>query len=229
MKDVPYRETVGSLIYIATMTRPDIASAVSEVAQFNGDPRPPHWRAVKRVIRYLQGTKNYGLEYVQGKGFQLEAFADADWAGNLTTCKSRSGMSVLVDDVAVDWASRVQRSVAMSTFEAEYIAVSETLKAVLWFRKLARDYGMEDEAVPIICDNQGTVDSINGERSATQRSKHIAVRYMAVRDYRKRGLVSVIWRSTDLQKADIMTKALARVKFEKNRAQLGVKRIEYDE
>jgi hypothetical protein len=129
MQFVPYQTLIGTLMYLMVSTRPDICHAVGVLAQFMHQPGKAHWDAAKRVLKYLQGTKSIKLTYSFSPSlFQIDAFADADWAGDLDTRKSTSGYLVRANGTAIAWASRKQKSVATSTMEAEYVAAATAAK-----------------------------------------------------------------------------------------------------
>lgn len=134
MRKIPYREAVGSLMYAAIGTRPDIAFAVSTLAQFNDNPGWVHWDAVKRVFRYLLGTKALSLVY-GGDMKGLEGFVDADGALQEHR-RTIMGYLFLVDGGAVSWSSKKQELVTLSTTEAEYVAATHAAKEAIWIRHL---------------------------------------------------------------------------------------------
>ena len=128
--EATFRSAVGSLQYLSTMTRPDITYAVSNVAKFCAKPtNQEHWTAVKRIVRYLKGTSNHGLLYKPQSSVDSSSvvgFSDADWAGDINDRKSTSGYVFQIGGTAVSWRSKKQKTVALSTCEAEYIALSQT-------------------------------------------------------------------------------------------------------
>ena len=123
--DAPFREAVGALMHLTTSTRPDIAYAVSYVSRFMENPQVEHWMAVKRIFRYLQGTKTHGICYKPSDNINFYGYSSADWAGDLADCKSTSGHLFMLQGVPVSWGSKKQPSVSLSTSEAEYIALSQ--------------------------------------------------------------------------------------------------------
>ena len=134
MKNVPYASAVGSLMYAMVCTRPDIAHAVGVVSRFLSNPGKEHWAAVKWILRYLRGTSKVCLCFGNGKPV-LDGFTDADMAGDVDSRKSTSGYLITFAGEAVSWQSRLQKCVALSTTEAEYIAITEACKEVLWMKK----------------------------------------------------------------------------------------------
>ena len=130
-----YQSAVGSLLYLSGGTRPDIAYAVSNVAKFCEE----HWTAVKRIMRYLQGTLKYGLLYNKDSSSECVGYADADWAGDLDDCKSTSGYLFQISVAAVSWRSKKQPCVALSTAEAEYVALASAAQEAIWMRQLTTE------------------------------------------------------------------------------------------
>jgi len=119
-----YQAVVGSLLYLSTKTRPDIAYAVSRVTRFCAKPTKEHWAAVKRILRYLKGTSNLGLLYREDTPAEITGYSDADWAGDVGDRKSTSGYVFLLGGAAISWRSSKQTCVALSTAEVDYVALS---------------------------------------------------------------------------------------------------------
>ena len=132
-------KAVGSLQYLSTMTRPDITFAIANVAKYCSELMKEHWTAVKVIMRYLKGTHNFGLLYKKSNSNSFIGFSDSDWAGNLDDRRSTSGYIFQVAGIAVSWISWKQSCVALSTAEAEYIALSQAAKEAIWFRQLNTD------------------------------------------------------------------------------------------
>ena len=156
MQKTPYREAIGSLMYIAITTCPDIAFTVSALSQFLSNPGVAHWEAVKRAFRYLAGMKTYELTY-GGERHNLEGFTDADSA----TQEHRHAMSgyvFIIDGGAVSWSSRKQELVMLSTVEAEYVAATHVAKEAIWLRRLIGElFPTLIDTTPLYCDNQATL------------------------------------------------------------------------
>ncbi|XP_044019556.1 secreted RxLR effector protein 161-like [Aphidius gifuensis] len=131
--NVPFREAVGSLLFLSMVTRPDIAFAVNSVSQHCNNYQRPHWEAVKRIIKYLKGTLEFGIKFESGKNIKLVAFADADFSGDTTTRKSTSGYLLESNNCPIIWGSRKQKAIALSTAEAEFVAACQTLVNLIWF------------------------------------------------------------------------------------------------
>ena len=135
--EVPYRQLVGSLIFAATVTRPDIAYAVGVVSRYLNKHTQEQWNAVKRIVKYLIGTENYGIKYNRAhKSNPLTGYSDSDYAGDLQTRRSTSGYIFQVCGAPVSWTSKRQSSVSLSTTEAEYTAASLATKEAIWLQRL---------------------------------------------------------------------------------------------
>ncbi|KAM4577057.1 uncharacterized protein PAE49_006958 [Odontesthes bonariensis] len=152
-----YQSIVGSLLYAAMATRPDIAQAVSAVSKFNAEPNTAHMTAVKRILRYLKGTTNLALEYQRSESGTLVGFSDADWAGDQDDRRSTTGNVFLLTGGAVSWLSKKQNTVALSTAEAEYVALSQAAQECTWLKRLLSDLGMDVTPTVILEDYQGAM------------------------------------------------------------------------
>jgi hypothetical protein len=127
MTQVPYANVIGNLIYAMLCTRPDICFAVELVSRFQSNPGPAHWKAVKRILRYLNGTTDYMLCY-QGRDLRLKGYSDANWASDLDERKSTSGYTFLLGGEAITWCSKKQSCVTLSTMDFEYVACSAAIQ-----------------------------------------------------------------------------------------------------
>ena len=133
-----YQSMVGSLLHAARATRPDIAQAVGVVSKFNAKPTEAHLTAVKRIFRYIKGTVHLSLQY-QAKGGKLVGYSDSDWANNLDDRHSTTGNVFMMSGGAISWISQKQATVALSTAEAEYIALGSATQEAIWLRRLLND------------------------------------------------------------------------------------------
>jgi hypothetical protein len=136
-----YQSLVGSLLYAAMATRPDIAHAVGAVSKFCSSPSKAHLTAAKRILRYLKGSSNYGLKYQRTGKVDFIGYSDADWAGDQDDRHSTTGNIFLMAGAAVTWLSKKQSVVALSTTEAEYIALCQATQEAVWMRTLLKDLG----------------------------------------------------------------------------------------
>ena len=217
-----YQSAVGSLLYLSTRTRPDISFAVGNVARFNAQPNSTHWSAVKRILRYIKGTTNLGLLYVKGDGV-LVGYSDADWAGDHNDRKSTSGYVFQLSGAAVSWRSKKQSCVALSTAEAEYVALSSATQEAIWMKQLVSSILQERSEKPIVVyeDNKSAI-CMTKHQQFHGRSKHIDIRHHFVREKVAANEVEVRYcKSVDMI-ADILTKPLSAPKFNKLKSMLGM-------
>ncbi|GJR64835.1 retrovirus-related pol polyprotein from transposon TNT 1-94 [Tanacetum coccineum] len=169
-----YRSKIGSLMYL-TSSRPDIVQVVCYCARYTARPTEKHLKEVKRIFRYLRGTIHMGLWYPKGSGFELTAFSDADHAGCIDTRKSTSGGIQFLGDKLVSWMSKKQNCTAMSSAEAEYVALSASCAQVMWMRTQLKDYGFNYNKISLYCDSQSTI-AISCNLVQHSRTKHIHTR-----------------------------------------------------
>ncbi|GJR28606.1 retrovirus-related pol polyprotein from transposon TNT 1-94 [Tanacetum coccineum] len=216
-----FRSMVGSLMYL-TASRPDLVFAVCMCARYQASPTKKHLEALKRVFRYLRGTINWGLWYPKDTAMALTAYADADHAGCQDTRRSTSGSAQFLGDKLVSWSSKKQKSTAISTTEAEYIAMSGCCAQILWMRSQLTDYGFVFNKIPLYCDNRSAI-ALCCNNVQHSRSKHIDIRHHFIREQVEKGVVELYFVTTDYQLADIFTKALPRERFEFILPRLGMK------
>ena len=203
---VPYKSAVGSLWYAANGTRPDITYAVNVVSQFSTNPGNVHWQAVKRILRFLNGNKNFGITYTKEDGVRIVAYSDSDWAGDVDGRRSRTGYVVYISGGAVAWMSKSQKVVALSSCEAELYALCECMKEILWLLSFLDEMSIK-YCVPVIwVDNQGAI-ALSQNPVHHQRTKHIDVKWYFIRDVIKSDRVLVRYVQTQFNIADIFTKA----------------------
>jgi hypothetical protein len=203
-------------------TRPDICFAVNTLSQFMVEPRQEHWVAAKHVLRYLRGTMEYGLRYLGDGEVKLQGYSDSDWAGSATDRKSTSGCCFSLGSTMISWFNRKQTSVALSSAEAEYMAASTASCEAIWLHKLlAGLFDQELDPTVIYCDNQSCI-KLSENPVFHDRSKHIEIRYHFIRDRVQKGAVKLQYIPTDQQVVDILTKPLAKGKFEAFRDRLGL-------
>lgn len=207
----PYAGLVGSLMYLAIGTRPDIAYAVSLLARFMSAPTVVHFQAAKGVLRYLAATADYTLSF-GGTDLSLYGYSDADFAADVDTRRSVTGYVFTLGGGAISWSSKRQATVAASTTEAEYVAASSTVKEALWLRNLLADMGAACSTVMLKGDNQAALKLLRNPISSV-RTKHIDVAHHFVRERVARNEVSFTYLSTDKMVADALTKALPQDKL----------------
>lgn len=179
----PYRQVIGCLLYIAQATRPDISFAVNALSRYNAEPKTEHVTAVKRLLRYLQGTKDLRLSYTKNGESNITGYCDADWAADVVDRKSCTGYIFMLQGGAISWSSRKQQTVALSTAEAEYMAMSSATQEALWLRQLSAELGQcLNEPLIIFSDNQSAIKlSLND--CYLPRSRHIDIRYHFLKEH----------------------------------------------
>ena len=217
-----YRSLAGALQYL-TFTRPDIAYAVQQVCLYMHDPREPHLSALKRVLRYLQGTLDLGLHLHRTSPADLTVYTDADWAGCPDTRKSTSGYAVFLGDNLISWSSKRQPTVSRSSAEAEYRAVANGVAEASWLRQLLLELRCPlRRATVVYCDNVSAV-YLSTNPVQHQRTKHIEIDLHFVRERVALGEVRVLHVPTTSQYADIFTKGLPTSVFTEFRSSLNVR------
>jgi transposase InsO family protein len=216
-----YLELVGSLQYLATTTRPDIAQAVGVLSRFRGQPTTAHWNGAIRVLRYLNCTKEMGITYTNSGDNELVGYVDADFAGDLDGRKSTTGFVLLLNGSAVSWCSKKQSSVSTSTVEAEFVATAAAVKEVMWMGGMLEELGVTVKTVKLFCDNQGAIQHLKNH-IVSKFTKHISISYHYAREKVAWGQIDPVYVATSENVADMFTKPLASAAFEKHRAKLGV-------
>ena len=220
MKKVPYREAVGSLMYAAVATRPDITFAISTLSQFLENPGLLHWEAVKRVLRYLSGTKTHALTY-GNEHHDLHGYTDADGASQ-DHRHAISGYAFLIDGAAISWASRKQELVTLSTAEAEYVATTHAAKECIWLRRLTSQlFNNVTSPTTLHCDNQAAIHLATDDNYHA-RTKHIDIRFHFIRQTIMDGAINIVYCPTQDMTADILTKALPKHKVAIHSQNLGI-------
>uniref|UniRef100_A0A2N9FFW3 Integrase catalytic domain-containing protein n=1 Tax=Fagus sylvatica TaxID=28930 RepID=A0A2N9FFW3_FAGSY len=212
MESIPYSSAVGSLMYAMVCTRPDIAHAVGVVSRFMVNLGKEHWEAVKWIFRYLRGSSKSCLSFGSSKPV-LEGYTDADMAGDLDGKKSTSGFLFTFARGAVSWQSKLQKCVALSTTEAEYIAATEAGKEMLWMKRFLQDLGLKQDEYVVHCDSQSALD-LSKNSTYHSRMKHIDVRYHWLRLIVDQQLMQLRKIHTDKNLADMLTKVVPKEKLE---------------
>ncbi|KAI0500704.1 hypothetical protein KFK09_018920 [Dendrobium nobile] len=206
-----YRQLAGSLQYL-TLTRPDLSFAVNKVCQHMQNPTIAHFDALKRLLRYLQGTIYTGLPLFRDKPL-LRSFADSDWAGDDTDRKSTSGFCNYLGSSLISWTVKKQTAVARSSTEAEYRALAAAATEVVWIRGLLRELNHDQiTPTPLYCDNTSAIALANNPVFHA-RTKHIEVYCHYIRSCIKDKTLGFHHISTKDQIADLLTKALPAPRF----------------
>jgi hypothetical protein len=216
-----YRSMIGSLLYVTT-SKLDVMQAVGQVARFQAAPKESHALAVKRIFRYLKGTKEFGLWYPKGKDLSLIAYTDANWAGFIYDRRSTNGAVFYLGECLVSWLSKKPSSVSLSIAEAEYIAAGTCCTQVLWMNFFFTNIQIEyDEPIPIYCDNTSAIN-ISKNLVMHSKTKHIPIKYHFLREQVTEKNIKVEYVGTKEQVVDIFTKPLPREAFEYLRQRIGV-------
>ena len=223
MRNVPYREAMGSLMYAAMGTRLDITFATSTMAQYSENLGWKHWEAVKRIFCYLLGMKNLDLTY-GGEERGLVGYVDADGASQ-DHRRAISGYVFMVDGGAVSWSSKKQELVTLSTTEAEYVAATHTAKEAIWLRRLLTElFESIDTPTTLFSDSKSAI-SLAHDGHYHARTKHIDIRYHFICYILEGGTLKLVYCPTNDMTADTLTKALPSVKAKHFASALGLSAV----
>ena len=216
-----YQSIIGSLLYLTLGTRPDIAHAVIMMSQFMVNPSEEHIQRALYIIKYV-GSNLKGKIIYNGYGHEgFRAYCDADWAGNQISRRSVTGYIIKLAGGPVSWVSRKQKTVALSSTEAEYMCLSDTSRQLVWIRSLFGELGFNIQSIQLGVDNQGAI-FLAQNPTQEHRSKHIDICYHYVRECIEDKKVELVYIPTNEQLADILTKILSFDKFQKLRSQIGL-------
>ena len=213
---------IGSLMYLAVMTRPDISFAVLTLSQYLDTPWSTHLNAVQRIFRYLSGTKQLKL-ILGGKVNNVVGFSDADWASHMHR-HSISGFTFFVGQGVVSWSAKKQPIITLSSTESEYVALTHASKDIIWLHTLLKEISfLYPLSLPttLHCDNQGAIE-LSKDSKFHARTKHIDVHFHFVRQTVAQGHVMIKYCPTEDMVANIFTKSLGRIKFKHFRVLLNV-------
>ncbi|XP_035844135.1 secreted RxLR effector protein 161-like [Helianthus annuus] len=214
-----YRRLIGSLRYLLH-TRPDLGYSTGVLSRFMEKPKLCHLQALKQVLRYVKGTVGFGLKYRRGGDGKLLGYSDS--GHGLDDGRSTTGIVFYHSNNLITWASQKQRTVALSSCEAEFMAATSATCQALWLRNLLSDLtGEAPQQVKLLVDNESAI-ALMKNPVFHGRSKHIDTKYHFIRECIERGQIQVQHVSGELQKADTLTKALPRIKFGEMRALLGI-------
>ena len=224
-----YRSIIGALNYAAVLTRPDIATAVGLLVRHMQRPGKIHWNALLRILRYLKGTIHYSLVYhIQShkdNEMDLQVYCDSDWAGERSDRKSTTGYVIMMNGAAMSWKSTKQSTVALSTVEAEFIALATMITEVIWMRRILCEVGYNlSNATVINVDNTGAIN-ITNNGIISQRTKHIDIRYHFLHENIEANIIHLQHCNSKDNTADTLMKALPYPRFKECRAEMGVREI----
>jgi len=216
-----YRSLVGSLMY-ALLTRPDVSTPVSMLARFMSAPLKIHMDSALRVLGYLRSTIDLCLHYHPSStpSPQLKCYVDSDWAADAATRRSRYGYAIYLGSALLCWRSKLHSAITLSTAEAEYVAASETAKEILWLRQLLTEIGFSQRAATVMFEDNAACIRMATNHGVSSRNKHLEVKMHFIRDLVNTKTIKLVKIGTKEQRADIFTKNLPRLAFEKHRSSL---------
>jgi hypothetical protein len=220
-----YSQIIGSLMYLASATRPDISFAVSKLSRFVSNPGDDHWKALERVMRYLKGTMNFGIHYT-GYPRVLEGYSDSNWISDADEIKATSGYVFTLGGGAVSWKSCKQTILTRSTMEAELTALDTATVEAEWLRELLMDLPIVEKPLPAIlmnCDNQTVIVKVNSSKDNMKSSRHVKRRLKSVRKLRNSGVIALDYVQTAKNLADQFTKGLSRNVIDNASMELGLR------
>lgn len=221
--DIRYRNLIGALLYISSGTRPDISFSVNYLSRFQNCYDDTHYKYALRVLKYLILTKNLKLIFRKNENTEiLKCYVDADWAGDINDRKSTTGYVIKMYDNVIFWKSKKQGSVTKSSTSAEYVALSECVSELKIIKDILFDFEIEfSEPIKIFEDNSGAI-SIAKHGNFTKNSKYIETHFHFVNESYLNQIIDIVKIDSEENIADILTKALGSVKFEKLRKTLGL-------
>lgn len=222
MQNIPYASAIGSIMYAMVCTRPDIAHAVGVVSRFMGDPGKQHWEAVKWILRYLKGTVS-NTSCFDGRNVELLGHVDADLASNDSDgSRSTTGYVFPFGGAAIFWISQLQKVVALSTTEAEYVAITEASKEMEWLHQnLLGELGKEYKNSIIYSDSQSAIFLANNS-AFHKRTKHIRLKYHYIRHLLEMEILQLLKIRGSENPADMFTKVVALEKLKLCIASIGL-------
>ena len=217
-----YQAMIGSLIYLMISSRPNIAWSVTCLSQYMQNPTQQHVNACKHIFCYLRGMFNAWITYDGGKNSSLIGYSDTDWGENRDNWQSMTSYIFLMANTAIIWASWMQKTMAQSSTEAKYMALSEACLEIAWLTTLQKKIGYESNGlVPLVANNQGGIFlAVNSTHDC--QLKHVNTCYHFICEYVEEGRVNIIYVTIDKMIADTLTKPLGTMKFESFRSQLGI-------
>lgn len=215
MSKVPYMQAIGCLLFASQVSRPDISYAVNVLSRFSTDPGKAHWEAVKRIMRYLKGTINKGLVYKSNPKYpSIIGYCDADWAGSVDDRQSTTGYVFLFQSAAISWATKKQKTVALSSTEAEFMSITAAIQESVWLKRLEKELNPEyKESMQIYSDNKGALQVALNNNYST-RTKHVDIKAKFIRQKIDNNEVVLEYICTNEMVADVFTKAVPSQKLE---------------
>ena len=199
-------------MYAMVGSRPDLAYAVGMVCRYMSKPGRDHWLAVKWIMRYVKGALGLNLTFAKGEDFKVRGYCDSDYASDMDRSRSITGYVFTVGGNAVSWSSSLYKVVALSTTEAEYMALSDAVREGIWLKGICKELKLSDEEIEVHCDSQSAI-YLAKNYVYRAKTKHIATKYNFIRDVIASGVASVVKIHTSVNPADMLTKTLPGEKF----------------
>lgn len=223
MRSVPYREAIGSLLFLGMLTRPDITFATNFLARYCENPGRVHWGAVKRIFRYLRGTSRWKLTFGENDE-HLVGYTDSDWAADLDQRKSTSAYLFTLYGGAISWSSKRQPTTALSSTEAEYMALVATIQEAMWLGGAYKEIFGNRPNIKVLADNKGAIQVVKN-CSYSSRTKHIDIRMKFIKEKLDDVDLKIEYLPTDEMPADILTKPAPASKILKHTPRMGLNHI----
>ncbi|KAK2578120.1 hypothetical protein KPH14_007648 [Odynerus spinipes] len=223
--DAPCRSLIGCLMYIMICTRPDFSVAVNISSRYSNKNNKELWQCLKRVLRYLKGSIEVRLNYVQcDYNDILVGYVDSDWGGSDSQDRksTRGYLFKLFEQCTICWSTKRQHSVAASSTEAEYMALFEAVREALWLKSLAKSINISTSNPIIIYEDNNGCISIANNPTCHKRSKYIDIKYHFSREQVEKNIIKLNYIPTGDQIADVLTKSLPAVKFLEFRKKLSL-------
>ncbi|XP_031251713.1 secreted RxLR effector protein 161-like [Pistacia vera] len=216
-----YRSTIETSQYL-TLTRPDISFTVNRLSQFVQAPTDLQWQAYERVLKYIKDTLNFGLQFKPASSLHVECYADANWGSNIEDRRSTSGYYVYLGPNLIQWSSRKQKVVALSSTEAEYRALAHTATEIAWLQSMFFELGISLHTTPVIWCNNVSAGALASNRVFHGQTKHIAIDAHYIREEVLAKSLAIQYVSSKLQIADLLTKPLSTAQFSELRQKFNV-------
>lgn len=207
MLNVPYMQAIGCLLFAAQVTRPDICYIVNVLSRYGGNPGKAHWEAIKRVMRYLKGTSDKGLVYSKDHD-KLTGYCDADWASDIDERRSTTGYLFTLQSGAISWSTKRQKTIALSTTEAEFMSMVAAIQEAIWLKRLENEISPDPvKTMTLHCDNKSAIHvALNNAYSS--RTKHVDVRVKFIRECFENKIIELKYLPTNDMLADLLTKGV---------------------
>lgn len=206
-----YREIIGSMMYVVTTSRPDLMYGIAYLCRVLDKPIEQTWKAAKRMLNYLKGTREIGLEYKKSNNITIEGYSDADWGGHKLDRNSVSGSIIFYPGNPISWFSKKQACMALTTTEAEYIAAALMVQDLINLRRILTNLIIEGKVV-LYVDNQGSISMISSYENS-KRTKYIDIKKYFIKDVVRKKIIEVKYVSSKDNFTDIITKSLAKDRF----------------